>query len=89
MQKDIFGFGQPQQEPSFKPLWLRVTRGVLWWIFLFFLGIFSFIFPPLGIPAAVLLYHNGKKIYALFPTLGVLALVFFQLFNQLLILLTR
>lgn len=88
MQRDFFG-GENINRTSKSNLPLRILKGVLLWAFLFALGIFSFIFPPIGIPFAVLLYHNGKKIYALFPTLGILLLIFFQLYNQLMLLLTR
>ena len=88
MQRDFFG-DQNLTNPPEKNLLLKISKGLLVWTILIGLGILSFIFPPIGIPLAVLLYHNGKKIYALFPTLGILLLIFFQLYNQLMILLTR
>jgi hypothetical protein len=90
MYKDFFeGSAALPTEKVLKPLYVRVLLRTLFWLFLLGLGIFSFIFPPLGIPIAVLLYHNGKKRYAIFPTLGVVLLVIFTLFNQLMTLLTR
>lgn len=88
MQRDFFGEAKLIKTKE-KPLTLKIVMGLLLWVFLVGLGFVSFIFPPIGIPLAVLLYHNGKKIYAIFPTLGILLLIFFQIYNQLMILLTR
>lgn len=88
MQRDFFGEAKLIKTKE-KPLTLKIVKGLLLWVFLVGLGFVSFIFPPIGIPLAVLLYHNGKKIYAIFPTLGILLLIFFQIYNQLMILLTR
>lgn len=89
MYKDFFESQYPQAPPIVKPLSIRILVKVLIWTSLIGLGVFSFIFPPLGIPLAVLLYHSGKKRYAIFPTLGILALIFLNLYNQIMILLTR
>jgi hypothetical protein len=89
MYKDFFEGPYQQTPPIVKPLSIRILIKVLIWTSLIGLGVFSFIFPPLGIPLAVLMYHSGKKRYALFPTLGILALIFLNLYNQIMILLTR
>lgn len=89
MYRDFFESQYPQTPPIVKPLSIRILVKVLIWTSLIGLGVFSFIFPPLGIPLAVLLYHSGKKRYAIFPTLGILALIFLNLYNQIMILLTR
>lgn len=52
------------------------------------LGFVSFLFPPVGLPIGILMFHSTKKHYALFPLAGVLLLVFFTLFNNLAILFT-
>lgn len=53
---------------------------------LIFLGIASFAFPPVGLPVGILMFHSTKRHYALFPLVGVLALVFFTVYNNLFIL---
>jgi len=89
MQREFFQAQTTPETITPKPRHVKIMLGILWWSFLILLGVLSFLFPPIGLPVAVLLYHNGKKIYALFPTLGILLLIFFQLYNQLMILLTR
>lgn len=55
---------------------------------LLLLGFVSFLFPPVGLPIGILMFHSTKKHYALFPLGGVLILIFITLFNNLMILIT-
>lgn len=61
---------------------------VFTYVGLLLLGFVSFLFPPVGLPIGILMFHSTKKHYALFPLAGVLLLVFFTLFNNLSILFT-
>jgi len=65
---------------------VRIVQIFVTYLGLLFLGFISFLFPPIGLPIGILMFHSTKKHYALFPLAGVLLLVFFTLYNNLMIL---
>jgi len=71
-----------------RPWPVIVMQKILIYVGLIFLGFVSFLFPPVGLPIGILMFHTTKKHYALFPLAGVLFLVFFTLFNNLAILIS-
>ena len=66
-----------------KKIWLpfRIIIQVIVYGLLVVLAYISYVFPPVGIPAIVILFYNKKRHYALFPFVGVMLLIVTQLLN--------